>query len=141
MNTAYQKNWLLYLSTENTILIWKYIFMYEHRLIDDMVAYALKVMEGMFGHANIMMVMFKVISWHKELIQVNLCNMRASEVLASVIYDSTQQEVVPTSPKHHPWIMVATFMGVEATTMLTPGQKRVIRDFKRLQQPIVDFFA
>ncbi|KAI3788744.1 hypothetical protein L2E82_01518 [Cichorium intybus] len=60
----------------------------------------------------------------EELIQLDLCNHNsslmkydvycsqvttfhiiASEVLASVIYDSAQQEVVPTSPKHHPWIM------------------------------------
>ncbi|KAH0448887.1 hypothetical protein IEQ34_022687 [Dendrobium chrysotoxum] len=64
MNTAYQKRWPLYLSTKNTILKkydgrfkdifqevyetkWKAKFeaagiWYEHRLIDDMVAYALK---------------------------------------------------------------------------------------------------
>ncbi|CAL5443450.1 unnamed protein product [Camellia sinensis] len=64
MNTAYQKRWPLYLSTKNTILknydgrfkdifqevyksLWKSKFeaagiWYEHRLIDDMVAYALK---------------------------------------------------------------------------------------------------
>ncbi|KAL2551285.1 Cytosolic isocitrate dehydrogenase [NADP] [Forsythia ovata] len=64
MNTAYQKKWPLYLSTKNTILRkydgrfkdifqevyeskWKSKFeetgiWYEHRLIDDMVAYALK---------------------------------------------------------------------------------------------------
>ncbi|BBH01395.1 isocitrate dehydrogenase [Prunus dulcis] len=64
MNTAYQKKWPLYLSTKNTILKkydgrFKDIFQevyeahwrsrfeaagiwYEHRLIDDMVAYALK---------------------------------------------------------------------------------------------------
>ncbi|KAG6535809.1 hypothetical protein ZIOFF_000838 [Zingiber officinale] len=64
MNTAYQKRWPLYLSTKNTILKkydgrfkdifqevyeaqWKSKFeaaeiWYEHRLIDDMVAYALK---------------------------------------------------------------------------------------------------
>ncbi|KAK1322244.1 Cytosolic isocitrate dehydrogenase [NADP] [Acorus calamus] len=64
MNTAYQKNWPLYLSTKNTILKkydgrFKDIFQevyetqwkskyeaagiwYEHRLIDDMVAYAMK---------------------------------------------------------------------------------------------------
>ncbi|XP_051133982.1 isocitrate dehydrogenase [NADP]-like [Andrographis paniculata] len=64
MNTAYQKQWPLYLSTKNTILKqydgrfkdifqevyereWKSKFeaagiWYEHRLIDDMVAYALK---------------------------------------------------------------------------------------------------
>ncbi|KAL8470225.1 hypothetical protein ACS0TY_032909 [Phlomoides rotata] len=64
MNTAYQKRWPLYLSTKNTILKkydgrFKDIFQevyeqgwrpkfeaagiwYEHRLIDDMVAYALK---------------------------------------------------------------------------------------------------
>ncbi|GER37544.1 isocitrate dehydrogenase [Striga asiatica] len=64
MNTAYQKRWPLYLSTKNTILKkydgrFKEIFQevyerewrskfeaagiwYEHRLIDDMVAYALK---------------------------------------------------------------------------------------------------
>ncbi|KAK8542558.1 hypothetical protein V6N13_136868 [Hibiscus sabdariffa] len=64
MNTAYQKKWPLYLSTKNTILKsydgrfkdifqevyetrWKSKFeaegiWYEHRLIDDMVAYALK---------------------------------------------------------------------------------------------------
>ncbi|KAH9686438.1 isocitrate dehydrogenase (NADP) [Citrus sinensis] len=41
MNTAYQKKWPLYLSTKNTILK-KYDGRYEHRLIDDMVAYALK---------------------------------------------------------------------------------------------------
>ncbi|KAK6133127.1 hypothetical protein DH2020_033166 [Rehmannia glutinosa] len=41
MNTAYQKRWPLYLSTKNTILK-KYDGRYEHRLIDDMVAYALK---------------------------------------------------------------------------------------------------
>ncbi|KAH7536685.1 hypothetical protein FEM48_Zijuj03G0010600 [Ziziphus jujuba var. spinosa] len=64
MNTAYQKKWPLYLSTKNTILKkydgrfkdifqevyetrWRSKFKaagiwYEHRLIDDMVAYALK---------------------------------------------------------------------------------------------------
>ncbi|XP_020684050.1 cytosolic isocitrate dehydrogenase [NADP] [Dendrobium catenatum] len=64
MNTAYQKKWPLYLSTKNTILKkydgrfkdifeevyeskWKSQFdasgiWYEHRLIDDMVAYAVK---------------------------------------------------------------------------------------------------
>ncbi|KMZ71727.1 Isocitrate dehydrogenase (NADP(+)) [Zostera marina] len=64
MNTAYEKKWPLYLSTKNTILKkydgrfkdifqevyetrWKSKFesfgiWYEHRLIDDMVAYALK---------------------------------------------------------------------------------------------------
>ncbi|GFS35275.1 cytosolic NADP+-dependent isocitrate dehydrogenase [Actinidia rufa] len=64
MNTAYQKKWPLYLSTKNTILkkydgrfkdifqevyetSWKSKYeaagiWYEHRLIDDMVAYALK---------------------------------------------------------------------------------------------------
>ncbi|XP_024018808.1 isocitrate dehydrogenase [NADP] [Morus notabilis] len=64
MNTAYQKKWPLYLSTKNTILKkydgrfmdifqevyeskWRSKFeaagiWYEHRLIDDMVAYALK---------------------------------------------------------------------------------------------------
>ncbi|XP_050232768.1 isocitrate dehydrogenase [NADP]-like [Mercurialis annua] len=64
MNTAYQKKWPLYLSTKNTILkkydgrfkdifqevyesLWKSKFeaagiWYEHRLIDDMVAYAMK---------------------------------------------------------------------------------------------------
>ncbi|KAM3348556.1 hypothetical protein ACQJBY_022065 [Aegilops geniculata] len=57
MNVAYQKRWPLYLSTKNTILKkydgrFKDIFQenyetnwrgrYEHRLIDDMVAYALK---------------------------------------------------------------------------------------------------
>ncbi|KAL2253391.1 isocitrate dehydrogenase [NADP] isoform X1 [Sesamum indicum] len=64
MNTAYQKRWPLYLSTKNTILKkydgrfmeifqevyereWRSKFeaagiWYEHRLIDDMVAYALK---------------------------------------------------------------------------------------------------
>lgn len=64
MNTAYQKKWPLYLSTKNTILKtydgrfkdifqevyesnWKSKFesagiWYEHRLIDDMVAYAMK---------------------------------------------------------------------------------------------------
>ncbi|KAF4351008.1 hypothetical protein G4B88_015992 [Cannabis sativa] len=64
MNTAYEKKWPLYLSTKNTILkkydgrfkdifqevyeaSWKSKFeaagiWYEHRLIDDMVAYALK---------------------------------------------------------------------------------------------------
>ncbi|KAL6577358.1 hypothetical protein OROMI_011634 [Orobanche minor] len=64
MNTAYQKKWPLYLSTKNTILKrydgrfkdlfqevyesnWKSRYeeagiRYEHRLIDDMVAYALK---------------------------------------------------------------------------------------------------
>ncbi|KAE8693552.1 Isocitrate dehydrogenase [Hibiscus syriacus] len=64
MNTAYQKKWPLYLSTKNTILKsydgrfkdifqevyetqWKSKYKaegiwYEHRLIDDMVAYALK---------------------------------------------------------------------------------------------------
>ncbi|KAL0903956.1 hypothetical protein M5K25_026020 [Dendrobium thyrsiflorum] len=64
MNTSYQKRWPLYLSTKNTILKkydgrfkdifqevyetkWKAKFeavgiWYEHRLIDDMVAYALK---------------------------------------------------------------------------------------------------
>ncbi|KAI4323312.1 hypothetical protein L6164_022927 [Bauhinia variegata] len=64
MNIAYQKKWPLYLSTKNTILkkydgrfkdIFKEVFetqwsskfkaagiWYEHRLIDDMVAYALK---------------------------------------------------------------------------------------------------
>ncbi|KAG8083762.1 hypothetical protein GUJ93_ZPchr0016g2623 [Zizania palustris] len=57
MNMAYQKRWPLYLSTKNTILKkydgkFKDIFQenyetkwrakYEHRLIDDMVAYALK---------------------------------------------------------------------------------------------------
>ncbi|XXG67559.1 hypothetical protein AAC387_Pa06g0880 [Persea americana] len=64
MNAAYQKKWPFYLSTKNTILKkydgrfkdifqevyeakWKYKFeatgiWYEHRLIDDMVAYALK---------------------------------------------------------------------------------------------------
>ncbi|KAJ6909943.1 hypothetical protein NC652_020830 [Populus alba x Populus x berolinensis] len=57
MNTAYLKKWPLYLSTKNTILKkydgrFKDIFQevyemqwkskYEHRLIDDMVAYALK---------------------------------------------------------------------------------------------------
>ncbi|KAL6561477.1 hypothetical protein OROMI_017078 [Orobanche minor] len=64
MNTAYQKKWQLYLNTKNTILKrydgrfkdifqevyesnWKSRFeeagiRYEHRLIDDMVAYALK---------------------------------------------------------------------------------------------------
>ncbi|XP_020575133.1 cytosolic isocitrate dehydrogenase [NADP] [Phalaenopsis equestris] len=64
MNTAYQKKWPLYLSTKNTILKkydgrfkdifqevyeskWKSLFeesgiWYEHRLIDDMVAYAVK---------------------------------------------------------------------------------------------------
>ena len=64
MNTAYQKRWPLYLSTKNTILKkydgrfkdifqevyeanWKSKFeaagiWYEHRLIDDMVAYAVK---------------------------------------------------------------------------------------------------
>ncbi|KAL3638388.1 hypothetical protein CASFOL_017759 [Castilleja foliolosa] len=64
MNTAYQKKWPLYLRTKNTILkkydgrfkdifqevyesSWKSKFeeagiWYEHRLIDDMVAYALK---------------------------------------------------------------------------------------------------
>ncbi|CAI0439869.1 unnamed protein product [Linum tenue] len=64
MNTAYQKRWPLYLSTKNTILKkydgrfkdifqevyesrWKSKFeaagiWYEHRLIDDMVAYSLK---------------------------------------------------------------------------------------------------
>ncbi|XP_021752659.1 isocitrate dehydrogenase [NADP]-like [Chenopodium quinoa] len=64
MNTAFQKNWPLYLSTKNTILKkydgrfkdifqevyeanWKSKFetagiWYEHRLIDDMVAYAMK---------------------------------------------------------------------------------------------------
>ncbi|KAL0423410.1 UNVERIFIED_CONTAM: Isocitrate dehydrogenase [NADP] [Sesamum radiatum] len=64
MNTAFQKKWPLYLSTKNTILkkydgrfkdifqevyeaSWKSKFeeagiWYEHRLIDDMVAYALK---------------------------------------------------------------------------------------------------
>ncbi|KAH9676878.1 peroxisomal NADP dependent isocitrate dehydrogenase [Citrus sinensis] len=41
MNTAYQKKWPLYLSTKNTILK-NYDGRYEHRLIDDMVAYALK---------------------------------------------------------------------------------------------------
>ncbi|KAK3025114.1 hypothetical protein RJ639_044354 [Escallonia herrerae] len=41
MNTAYQKRWPLYLSTKNTILK-KYDGRYEHRLIDDMVAFALK---------------------------------------------------------------------------------------------------
>ncbi|KAL6542981.1 hypothetical protein OROHE_010501 [Orobanche hederae] len=41
MNMAYQKLWPLYLSTKNTILK-KYDGRYEHRLIDDMVAYALK---------------------------------------------------------------------------------------------------
>ncbi|XP_068323346.1 isocitrate dehydrogenase [NADP]-like [Pyrus communis] len=64
MNTAYQKKWPLYLSTKNTILkkydgrfkdifqeayedIFQEVYVaagiwYEHRLIDDMVAYALK---------------------------------------------------------------------------------------------------
>ncbi|XP_039055326.1 cytosolic isocitrate dehydrogenase [NADP]-like [Hibiscus syriacus] len=64
MNNAYQKKWPLYLSTKNTIMKsydgrfkdifqevyetqWKSKFeaesvWYEHRLIDDMVAYALK---------------------------------------------------------------------------------------------------
>ncbi|KAL6584502.1 hypothetical protein OROMI_003791 [Orobanche minor] len=64
MNTAYQKKWSLYLSTKNTILkkydgrftdIFQEVYesnwkskceeagiWYEHRLIDDMVAYALK---------------------------------------------------------------------------------------------------
>ncbi|PRQ45536.1 putative isocitrate dehydrogenase (NADP(+)) [Rosa chinensis] len=55
MNTAYEKKWPLYLSTKNTILKkydgiyeahWKSKYeaagiWYEHRLIDDMVAYAL----------------------------------------------------------------------------------------------------
>nr|GMD54638.1 isocitrate dehydrogenase [NADP] [Ipomoea batatas] len=41
MTMAYQKKWPLYLSTKNTILK-KYDGRYEHRLIDDMVAYALK---------------------------------------------------------------------------------------------------
>uniref|UniRef100_A0A0D2SG02 Isocitrate dehydrogenase [NADP] n=1 Tax=Gossypium raimondii TaxID=29730 RepID=A0A0D2SG02_GOSRA len=74
MNTAYQKKWPLYLSTKNTILKkydgrFKDIFQevyeanwkskyeaagiwYEHRLIDDMVAYALKS-EG-FGSLGLM---------------------------------------------------------------------------------------
>ncbi|XP_035543557.1 cytosolic isocitrate dehydrogenase [NADP]-like [Juglans regia] len=64
MNTAYEKKWPLYLSTKNTIMKkyderfkdifqevyeanWKSKFeaagiLYEHQLIDDMVAYALK---------------------------------------------------------------------------------------------------
>ncbi|KAG6494858.1 hypothetical protein ZIOFF_042640 [Zingiber officinale] len=41
MSMAFAKRWPLYLSTKNTILK-KYDGRYEHRLIDDMVAYALK---------------------------------------------------------------------------------------------------
>ncbi|KAK8631472.1 hypothetical protein V6N13_028258 [Hibiscus sabdariffa] len=41
MSLAFSKKWPLYLSTKNTILK-KYDGRYEHRLIDDMVAYALK---------------------------------------------------------------------------------------------------
>ncbi|KAL6007062.1 hypothetical protein ACLOJK_032558 [Asimina triloba] len=41
MSMAYGKKWPLYLSTKNTILK-KYDGRYEHRLIDDMVAYAVK---------------------------------------------------------------------------------------------------
>uniref|UniRef100_A0A0A0KRB4 Isocitrate dehydrogenase [NADP] n=1 Tax=Cucumis sativus TaxID=3659 RepID=A0A0A0KRB4_CUCSA len=75
MATAYEKKWPLYLSTKNTILKkydgrfkdifqevyesqWKSKFeaagiWYEHRLIDDMVAYALKS-EGGFGSLGLM---------------------------------------------------------------------------------------
>ncbi|KAI3491184.1 hypothetical protein L1887_44429 [Cichorium endivia] len=54
--------------------------------------------------------------WSFRFVQSEILSGRfASEVLASVIYDSAQQEVVPTSPKHHPWIMVATFMGLRKT--------------------------
>ncbi|CAA6672928.1 unnamed protein product [Spirodela intermedia] len=77
MNTAYLKKWPLYLSTKNTILkkydgrfkdifqevyetSWKSRFeaagiWYEHRLIDDMVAYALKSEGGYVWPARTMM--------------------------------------------------------------------------------------
>nr|XP_018683849.1 PREDICTED: isocitrate dehydrogenase [NADP], chloroplastic/mitochondrial-like isoform X4 [Musa acuminata subsp. malaccensis] len=45
MSMAFAKKWPLYLSTKNTILK-KYDGRYEHRLIDDMVAYALKSSGG-----------------------------------------------------------------------------------------------
>ena len=82
MNQAISKKWPLYLSTKNTILkaydgrfkdifhdvyqnefkekFKKYGIFYEHRLIDDMVAAAMKWKGGSFGPAKIMMVMFSL---------------------------------------------------------------------------------
>ncbi|CAN6928359.1 unnamed protein product [Brassica oleracea] len=88
MYTAYKKKWPLYLSMKNTILKtydgrfkdifqevyetnWRSKFQatgiwYEHRLIDDMVAYAMKSEGGgggvTFGHARTTMEMFRSIS-------------------------------------------------------------------------------
>ncbi|KAI8020253.1 hypothetical protein LOK49_LG04G03678 [Camellia lanceoleosa] len=90
MSLAFAKKWPLYLSTKNTILKkydgrfkdifqeiyeekWKQKFeehsiWYEHRLIDDMVAYAIKVMADMFGLAKTMMEMSRVIYLLKDLL-------------------------------------------------------------------------
>ena len=90
MNRALDKGWPLYFSTKNTIMkaydgrfkdIFQEVFdnefkskfeaaglIYEHRLIDDMVAAAMKWSGGLFGLAKTMMVMFNLIPSHKDLV-------------------------------------------------------------------------
>ncbi|KAI3790629.1 hypothetical protein L2E82_03818 [Cichorium intybus] len=48
-----------------------------------------------------------------------------SEQIRSPVTDSAHQEVVPTSPKHHPWIMVATFMGLRKTREIPQSVTRL----------------
>ena len=90
MNRALDKGWPLYLSTQNTIMKvydgrFKDIFQevydnefkekfkvagitYEHRLIDDMVAAAMKWSGGFVWAVKIMMEMFNLIQLHKVLL-------------------------------------------------------------------------
>ena len=82
-NYGLNLGWPVYMSTKNTILkaydglfkdtfekVYKEEFeekfkekniIYEHRLIDDMVACAMKWEEDLYGHARTMMVMFSQI--------------------------------------------------------------------------------
>ncbi|GJX51534.1 uncharacterized mitochondrial protein-like protein [Tanacetum coccineum] len=97
MAMALAKKWRLYLSTKNTILKkydvrfkdifqevyeqnWKDKFeqhskWYEHRLVDDMVAYASKVMVDMSRHARTMMEMFRAIYLHKVMLESDVVSL------------------------------------------------------------------
>ena len=89
MNYGLVRKWPVYFSSKNTILkaydgrfkdIFEEVFQkefknkfeeakitYEHRLIDDMVACAMKWSGKYVGLAKIMMVMFNLIQLHKDM--------------------------------------------------------------------------
>ncbi|GJS45667.1 hypothetical protein Tco_0595788 [Tanacetum coccineum] len=68
---VYEQNWKV------TIFVCKHskCLMYEHRLVDDMVAYASKVMVDMSGHARTMMEMFRAIYLNKVMLESDVVSL------------------------------------------------------------------